>query len=494
MRSYRELFPDYADRFQSQSHFLHLVLPSVVRPGEPFALRAVMMDASGMPDEGYTGRIPLKTGDPALRVPETLEFTPEDMGRTTVEGLAAEEEGAYHVVAEPADCPGHPPVSNPCRVRAGGRRLYWGDIHMHTVVGNCHPDTCKSPDFGYWYAREAALTDFGSATDHLRGIHRLDGNWEELKRSARQNHQPGRFVTLLAFESSHATGYGGDNNIYYGVDEADFFWKDREDMTGIAPKVGLDELWAWLDEQGAPYVSIPHHTGRAGKYRDFENRWHNPERETVLEVFSWWGSSEGRLDDIYLKDGKSDRRSYWRDALELGHRYGAICSSDTHTTTPATPLTTTPENYHYPQLRLNAQGVAAIYADELTREGIFESLLNRRCYGTTWWRPVIEFDVSGVKMGRVGEADARVRERRAVRASVATSRPRTQVTLYRNNEPIHHQRIEPGLTQMEFVDEEPLEEVVLRDAPKSERPFAFYYLKAFWNSHIAWSSPVWLTL
>jgi hypothetical protein len=55
-------------------------------------------------------------------------------------------------------------------------------------------------------------------------------------------------------------------------------------------------------------------------------------------------------------------------------------------------------------------------------------------------------------------------------------------------------RLEEELTEWEFVDEEPLDRVALRDAPKSEAPFVFYYLKAHWNGHVAWSSPVWLTL
>ena len=77
-----------------------------------------------------------------------------------------------------------------------------------------------------------------------------------------------------------------------------------------------------IRDKGVPYLSIPHHTGRAAKYRDFDLPFHNPERETVLEIYSWWGSSEARHDDLYLKGGKTDRRAYWQDALRLGYRYG----------------------------------------------------------------------------------------------------------------------------------------------------------------------------
>ena len=492
MGSYRERFPEFRDRFMAESHFLHLVLPSVVRPGERFALRAVMMDSAGMPAEGYRGRIPLTPSEPDLEVPEAIEFGPDDLGAVTVEGLVAAREGAFYVTATPDLCPGQPPRSNAVRVRADGPRLFWGDIHVHTVLGNCHPDHCKSPDFAYWYAREVALLDFCAVTDHLRGIHRIDSHWAETTETAGRHNDPGRFATFLAFESSHAVGFGGDNNIYYNADAAGHFWREREDMTGIAPKVGLDELWAWLDGQGIPYLSVPHHTGRAGKFRSFEEPWHNPARETVMEVYSWWGSSEGRRDDVYLKGGKADARAYWTDALELGYRYGAIASSDTHHTMPGTPYPVNAENYAYAQHRLNCQGLAGVYADRLERGALFDALLGRRCFGTTWWRPAVEFSVCGVEMGQKVAADPAVRRAREVRATVAASRGGS-ITLLRNNRPIARARLEPPLTQFTFADEEPLDDVLITGAPKNPEPFAFYYLKLEQNGQLAWTSPVWVT-
>jgi len=494
MPSYRQTFAQFAPKFHAESHFLHIVLPSVVRPGEEFTLRAVMMDAAGMPDESFTGRVPIRASAPGLRVPKFIEFTPDGFGMATGEGLVAEQEGGYHVVAEPEGCPGRPPTSNAVLCRQCGPRLYWGDIHVHTVVGNCHPDLCKSPEFAYWYARHVALTDFCAVTDHLRGIHAKDGNWDRIRRAAREAHDPGRFVTFLAFESSHARGYGGDNNIYYNADEAGHFWVDREDMKGISPKVTLDELWAWLDAQGVPYISIPHHTGRAGKYRDFDDPYYNRERETVLEVYSWWGSSEARHDDLYLKGGKADRRAYWQDALELGYRYGVIASSDTHHTMPATPYPVTAENYAHAQHRFNCQGMAGIYANELERGRLFDALLGRQCFGTMWWRPVLEFSVCGVPMGCEAVADESLARRRRIEGTLAAP-CRATVTLMRNNQPIARQPVEPGLARFALTDEEPLDTLWIRGAPKSPEPFVFYWLRveAAGTSQLAWSSPVWLT-
>lgn len=494
MPSYRELFPEFEDRFQAESHFLHIVLPSVVRPGEPFALRAAMLDATGMPAEDYTGRVRLSPNDPRLRAPQWLEFGPQDLGLKTVEGLVAEAEGAWWLEAEPEGCPGAPPRSNPIMARADGPRLYWGDIHVHTLAGNCHPDLCKSADFGYWYARRAALLDCCAATDHLRGIHRDPAHWQELTAAARRHNVPGEFVTFLAFESSHDRRCGGDNNIYYAADEADHFWVEREDMWGIRPEVGLDELWAWLDQQGVPYLSIPHHTGRSAKYRDFELPFHNPARETVMEVYSWWGTSQARQDDLYLKGGKTDKRAYWQDALELGYRYGAIASSDTHHTMPGTPYPVNAENYWYAGHRLNCQGVAAIYADRLDRGDLFDALLGRRCYASTFWRPVLDFALSGHPMGSDVAADGALEGARKLQVTLASAW-RGTLTLMRNNREIARHRFDEGLTEWAFRDEDPLEDVCITGAPKSPEPFVFYWVRVEGqNGQLAWSSPIWVTV
>ncbi len=493
MPSYKEQFSRFRGKFDAESHFLHLVIPSVVRPGEPFALRAVMMDARGMPDEQYAGRIPLGASDPALKAPDCIDFTPDGLGMARVDGLVADREGAFYLTAEPEGCPGAPPRSNATLARPAGPRLWWGDTHVHTTLSNCHRDQCKDPEFCYWYGRRVALLDFCAAADHLRGIHAEEGNWDEIKDAARRHNAPGEFATFLAFESSHARGFGGDNNIYYNADEAEHFWRDREDMKGIAPKVGLDELWAWLDERGLPYLSIPHHTGRAGKYRDFEDPFHNPDHETVLEIYSWWGGSEGRHDDLYLKGGKTDRKAYWRDALELGYRLGVIGSSDTHHTMPGTPFPVNAENYGYGQHRLNCQGVAAVYADELERGQLFASLLERRCYASTFWRPVLEFSVNGTQMGGQAEADAGSRACRRISGALVSERD-ARIALFRNNERLAETRTEGALTRFSFTDDEPLESACIRGAARNPEPFAFYYLKVLGpGDQMAWSSPVWIS-
>ncbi len=151
---------------------------------------------------------------------------------------------------------------------------------------------------------------------------------------AREFNDPGEFVTFLAYESSHAKGYGGDNNVYFLDDDAPYFWVDVKGMDGNKPTVSLETLWEQMEESGKPYFTVPHHTGRAGKYRTWNEAYYNPEREPLFEIYSSWGSSEMRHSRLPMSAGNKDEESYFVDALKAGARFGVIASSDDHASLP----------------------------------------------------------------------------------------------------------------------------------------------------------------
>ena len=66
-----------------------------------------------------------------------------------------------------------------------------------------------------------------------------------------------------------------------------------------------------------------------------------------------------------------------------GHRLGVIGSSDEHSG----------------QGGRRHGGLAAVWAEELTREGIFDALRQRHCYATTGERILMDFAVDGIGMG-----------------------------------------------------------------------------------------------
>jgi len=494
MRSYLELFPQEKEKIAGESRILLMTLPSIVGAGEKFRLKMTMMNVSGMPDEGFHGTVRLTPSEPCLNLPSKVKFAPGDHGMKTVTGLRSTEPGVLYIEGEVEGSPSKPPRSNPARVmNAPSTRLYWGDIHVHSVLGNCHTDFAKEPGFGYWYAKQVSHLDFAAVTDHLRGLDQ--GRWTRIKALADEYNQPGDFVALLGFESSHSKEHGGDINVYYMDSDAAYFWLDREDMKGTSPKVGLDILWGWLDRQGEPYLTIPHHTGRAAKYRDFGLPYHNPEREPVFEIFSMWGSSEARHDDFFMRGGKSDAQAYLQDALKLGYRYGVIGSSDTHHTMPGSPCSILPCPYHHPANSMVNQGLAAVYAEELSRKAIFDSLMNRRCYATTSTRPILDFSVGSTPMGETLEIGKGKLPARTIRIEVCTSMLPATGEIVCNNDVLHTFQIKDPYALHSFVDDREANDLWIRGSPKDPSRFIYYYVRLRYQGLqtgiTAWSSPVW---
>lgn len=486
-------------------HRLQMTIPSVLARGELFALRLTAFGPDELPDEAFSHEIAFEGSVGIEGLPASVRFAPRSGGMLEVPNLKAVGPDYARVLAR-LPALSTTAQSNPAWVQDDPEfRLFWGDLHVHTTYSNCQPWSCRDPEFGYQYAREAAHLDFAAAADHLRGIAAEAGRWERLQRLARDYDANGRFVALLAFESSHRSGLGGDNNAYYLDHDGPYFWLDREDMRGNNPAVGVDELWHFLDGTGKRYFTAPHHTGRAAKWRSFADGVYDARREPLFEVYSAWGSSEMRHTPFPLHGGNTDRPCYFVDALKAGCRYGLIASSDDHTTLPGgesrnwgTPLGPKAlSGYAH-------KGLAAVRARELTRQSLWEAFFARRTYATTFARTPVDFRLGELRAGEeapVGPRDA-LRARRVLRVHFTPDLPQpTAVALMRNGEELARQlvpfrRPAHGIEQVEFVDAEPLDAVAVRGARFHPAAFAVYYvrLESGACNQTQWTSPIWLDL
>jgi len=264
--------------------------------------------------------------------------------------------------------------SNPILVRPDddGFNVYWGELQGQTksTVG------AGSVEEYFHYARDLAGIDFCTHQGHDFML--SDEGWKEVKRETRRFNQRGRFVTLLGYEWSGTTGAGGDRNVLYLGDDGPLYrctsWQlprespDSEQSTARIMHRALRRLSA---QTGIAAIMIPHVGGRRA---DIEI--HDPEVEPVIEIASCHGIFEW----------------YFREALQRGHRVGAVASSDDCTTRPGLAFPTTPE------VAIRG-GLTAVIAKELTREAIFEGLSTRRCYATTGERIVLDVRIEGQPMG-----------------------------------------------------------------------------------------------
>ncbi|MBD3240511.1 MAG: DUF3604 domain-containing protein [Chitinivibrionales bacterium] len=491
---------------------LQLTIPSVLAEGEAFDLRLSCMGPDALPRNDFGNRLVFQDCIGVEGLPEAIALQPSDNGMYTIAGLVATGPEIVLIRArvEGTGMHGGDPVieSNPAWVFVDPPyRIYWGDIHVHTTLSNCWPWSCKDPELCYEYARDVTHLDFAAAADHLRGIASEDGRWQRLQQLVDNYDVPGGFVPLLAFESSHAKGYGGDNNVYFRDKQAPYFWPDRDDMRGYAPKVHLEELWRWLDSLQQPYMTVPHHTARVSKNRTFDEHYYCEEREPLFEIYSGWGSSETLPPNGFpLAGGNSEEQAYFTDAIRRGCRYGVIASSDDHSTLPGaqhrhrgTPLglKTLTGTHH--------QGLAAVRAAELTRDSLWDAMRARHTYATTLTRTLVDMRLGDATMGdavRVSARD-RLRAMRRIELDLTVVRGRegrATVDLMRNGERIATRDITadtsaPGKTTVVFEDSEPLDQVAIRGAQHHPQPFAAYYARVQTGDMFTqWTSPIWLDL
>ena len=268
-------------------------------------------------------------------------------------------------------------------------RVFWGDLHSHADhsfdgVGR----------FPYEYARDVACLDFYALTEHCERW--ADGDWEFLVEQAAKFHDPGRFVTFLAYEATFSEPWG-HHNVYF---------RDPSDAVVLGANTGtVLDLWAVLRERRA--LTIPHHTGVAFSPKtggsipgstspavDWQH--HDPGLRRAVEIYSGHGQSEfydPAFDLSYENSDFSTNTSrpgphYARDAWERGHELGVVASSDNHRAQPGR----------------GELGLAAVLAAHRERDDIFDALYGRRSYGTTGARMLVDADVDGIALGRRGTA------------------------------------------------------------------------------------------
>jgi len=300
-------------------------------------------------------------------------------------------------------------ISNPMEIAGAGKHLWFGDLHVHTE----HSMDAGGPlDEMYSYARDIAGLDFAAASDHQAAIRGLAGGtthhgsnpcwrfesmperWAAVCDAARRFNEPGRFITFAGFEFA-PNGSSGHRNIYWPGDsppmiDAEFPGENRF-SPALLRRLALDER----------LLVIPHHpaiawragvwdSGDAISFADLPD-----ESQPVVEIYSKHGTSEQLNGERPLRGQVAGH--FVSDFLDQGHRFGFIGGSDTHNANPGSPLREGP----YSTLRFRA-GLAAVWADELTRESIWKAIFARRTYATTGPKILLRFFVGNLRMGEEG--------------------------------------------------------------------------------------------
>jgi len=347
-------------------------------------------------------------------------------------------------------------------------KVFWGELHGHSNLSDGTVDI----DSYFRSARDVARLDFCALSDHDHGgVGRPElwdvGKWELIQDRVATYHDPGRFVTLLAYERDSYPWY---NNLVL------YYREGRGEMVrGVADgEITRDELIALLARDDI--ISVPHHTTTIDGGSDFSSiplELMTP----LMEVYSKWGTSEyfGNPNPVRCEA----RGSAWRDALEKGARMGCIAGSDEHGPNPGSfGKTAAPNNLRYPN-----PGLAAVLATELTREAIYEALQARRCYAASGARIVIDFRINSQPMG--SELTLPRDARKDIYTQVTGEGPLETVTVVKNGEDyiVHHVDGAANTFSAQFYDY------------RTVRPTDYFYLRVTQvDGRQAWTSPIWVTV
>jgi hypothetical protein len=358
---------------------LVLHLPATARPGEPFALRAAVLDAAGNAGAAFEGTLRLVLPPGALG-PAELRVGAGARGLAHAE-LRLPSFGIVRVRAEGPD--GLVAESNPCVVTPDAPRVLFGDLHGHSNLS----DGTGTPEDFYAYARDVAALDVAALTDHDHwGIPFLDetsAHWRRIEAAALGFHEPGRFVTLLGYEWT--SWIFGHRHVLHFEDAAEL--RSSADERFDTPR----ELWGAL--AGAPALTFAHHSAGDPVATDWSIA-PDPVLEPVTEIASVHGSSES-IDSAWPVRGMLEGNTV-RDALARGYRLGLVGSGDSHDGHPGLAQLASP----------GSGGLAGILAPEATREAVLAALRARRVYATNGPRIVLDVTLDGAPMGAVLPAGA----------------------------------------------------------------------------------------
>jgi hypothetical protein len=424
------------------------------------------VDANGNPVDTYDGTLTFTADGEIGGLPDEGRASPATEGRFDLDGI--------HVTGD-----------DPCRITAtddnrdlsatstalfasplGDWRHYFGGIHFHTRYSH---DGERSLRDAYEYARDYLHLDVVAATDHTPG----EKDWASTVETGERMNEPGRFVTLPAWEWSGPRGHA---NVYLC----------RPNVPGAGPEVADPDPWPsfghfdidigepprlpqhhdWPDDA----VVVPHHPNADGGDHWGAYDWtERCERVRLVEIVQRRGCHETDVPDDEWRVTHTGNGSSVRDALEAGYRVGFVGGTDNHRGFPTITHEGVPET-----------GLTCFLAASRTREAIWRAMERRRTYATSGVPIRCHFAVNDAVMGseRSLPSDGDVR----FDARLHGTAPIERIEVISGGEPVwtaRPERLDVSITGA--------------DLPSPTGGSAYYYLRLRQaDGHRAWLSPVWI--
>lgn len=214
---------------------------------------------------------------------------------------------------------------------------------------------------------------------HVGAFERVRENWSEIQDLNLKYHNPGRFLTILAYECHNMQD--GDHNVY-----------NFDPRAPILEASSIPDLKPKLSEKKA--LVIPHHMGYINGYRGFNwDSFVEGDQTPFIEIYSRHGGSETDLGPYpMLHDmGPRSHEGTAETGLRRGHKFGMMASTDQHGGYPGS----------------YGDGRIGVWAKDLTMDALWEAFLARRVYGSTGEKIILDFRLNNVWMGEEIETGSR---------------------------------------------------------------------------------------
>ena len=286
-------------------------------------------------------------------------------------------------------------------------QLFWGDPHSHCSISYGHGtvrqalararqqlDFCSVTGHAFWPDMPADRGRYGEIIDyHREGFARLARNWPALLAAQTEVSSAGEFIAFPSYEW-HSLEFG-DHNVYSAGPELPL--RDAVDLSELRRVVAAC--------QG---IAIPHHIGYAAGYRGIDWSHYREDVSPFVEVLSLHGCSVSNeapyemLHDMGPRDAGSTAEAGW----QRGYRFGIVGGTDHHAAYPGS----------------HGDGRMGVFAEQLTRESVWDAFLKRRVFAATGDRIDARMFVDDAWIGSEVDSNRSRRIQIAVRGSDALDR------------------------------------------------------------------------
>ncbi len=423
---------DWGVAFDNAPHLLWVHAPTTVGVGEVFDVTVEAWDAYERLSAVYDGRVNftlqsynrttfLSLSLVSTILPSDYTFTGQTFSSDIAYEIKDGRDNGMHIFTARIDTPGihyllvtdsvtgYTFWSNPIIVDSfslADPRIYWGDIHSHSALS----DGSGTPEHHFYYARYVSGLDYAALTDHGETLQFIPGALDTLEQAANAADVPNEFVALQGIEWTQAkTGH------YTCIFSGNQLIKNPPISFFTLPRPA--DLWNTLDAFTATVncraLAIPHHTTKEEYIQDWT--YTNPKYVKFSEVVSVHGEFLFEQRDPLNYVGCGDPPEVYTpgscvmDAFKMGYHFAVMGGSDEHDGHPGhsightqafighqDPMTIWVNRMDLPY----PSGLTAIWADNLTREGIFSSLESQQMYGTSdYGRPYVDFLINGTRVG-----------------------------------------------------------------------------------------------